>query len=106
MERAARAFGFALGVELVGDGEHLGIELDDAVERRAGFIDLGDPREIPIGQATRREFARPHALLQFRNGDFIEFKRRHTAGRIIRIGMSRMRECGKGQGRSADFQAG
>ena len=66
VERAARAFGFPLGVELIGDAEHLGIELDHAVQRGAGFIDFGDAREIPVGEAARRELARPHAVLQFR----------------------------------------
>ena len=42
VHRAARAFGFALLIEGIGDGECVGIHLDDGVDRGAILIDLGD----------------------------------------------------------------
>jgi len=89
-----------------GDGERLGIQLDDGIERGAGFVNFGDAREVPIGEIARGEPAGARAFLEAGDGHFVEFKRGNRGSRIGRVCASRMRQCRESQRRSADFQAG
>jgi len=43
VQRSARAFCAAFRVERIGDGQRIGVELDDGVDGRAALIDFIDP---------------------------------------------------------------
>ena len=58
MQRATRAFGLALLIERVGNGERIRIQFDDRVHRRAALVDLVDARKIFLDQRPSGEFAR------------------------------------------------
>ena len=73
MQRAACALGFALGIECGGDGEGIGIKLDDGVKRGAAFIDGGDAIEIGLRECACGECARGHALLKVSDCGFFQF---------------------------------
>ena len=66
----------AFGIERVGNRARLGIDFDDRAQRRAGAIDLLDPREIEIDELPRRVAARLHPLLKLLDGHLVERKRR------------------------------
>ena len=52
VKRSAQASGLPLGVECIGDGEGVGVELEDRMERRAIAIERLNPREVLL--AIRR----------------------------------------------------
>jgi len=59
VQRAARAFGFALGVERIGDRQGIGIELDYGIQMWAAstviLVDLIDSREVFFGECSSGE---------------------------------------------------
>ena len=54
VQRAARAARLSFGVELVGDRQRVGIDLEDAAERRALPVEGVDARQIFLGERSRR----------------------------------------------------
>ena len=60
----------ALGIERVGEGQCIGIELNDGVELGPSAIDLRNPCEIGGGQFMGGELTGPHAILQLIDGGF------------------------------------
>ena len=74
MQGAARAFGFAFGVQGGGDRRGVGVEFNHRVERGASLVDGGDTIQIAPGEGVRGEAARGHALLQIGDGGFFQFE--------------------------------
>ena len=74
MQRPARAFGLALGVEGGGDARRIGIQLDQVMERRALFVELFYSLQVLLDERARRLLARLHFLLQVGNGRFLEIE--------------------------------
>ena len=64
MERPARPLLLALPVELAGDGQGVGIRLDDGVEPRPAVVDLVDALEVERDELLRGRFSRRHHLLK------------------------------------------
>ena len=60
VQRAAHAAGLALGIERPRDCQRVGIELDDAVELRAGPVDGGDARELLADELLAAQLAGIH----------------------------------------------
>ena len=60
MQRAPRAALPSLGIELIGDPECVGVELDDRVERRARLVDGADARKVLLGNPSRGPSSRGH----------------------------------------------
>ncbi len=88
VQRAANTPAPALGVEPIGDGARVRVDLDHAVERRSGAIDRLDPREVLVHQRARRVLAGLHPLLQAGDGRLFQIERRRR-GRLRAGGRDR-----------------
>ena len=82
VERPARAFLRALPVELAGDGQGVGIHLDDGVETRSAPVDLLDPLEVERDEALGGRRSRRHHLLE--PGDRRLLEREGNRGGLFR----------------------
>ena len=95
MQRAARAFGFALSSSAVGDGERVRIEFDNRVDGGAVLVDVRfsyfpfiyfkDARRVPLDERASGELARFHALLQLGQRDFFELERLSGVCKRVRL---------------------
>ncbi len=72
--RGPRLFAFA--IESGGDPLRVRIHFDDRVECRTFLIDVGDPIGVFLDELFRSVFAGLKALLEIRDGQFVEFERR------------------------------
>jgi hypothetical protein len=110
VQRSARAVASALLVERIGDGQRIGIEFDDGVDRRALFIDFRDALEIFLRDRMRREFSGVHSILKRSHADFVEFKRLDAARLLAMAGtLSKRRRDNRrraeSRGRAEEFSA-
>ena len=64
VQRAAGALRPALGVERVGDGQRVGVGLDDAAQLRPAAIEGVDAVEVGLGQRARGQLPGGHSLLE------------------------------------------
>ena len=51
--------------------KRIGVQLDDAVDVRAGLIERADAVEVELGELDRSEPARGHLRLQPRDGELV-----------------------------------
>ena len=72
MKRAARMTASSFSVERVGDGQGVGVSLDDAAQRGAGTVDGFDAQQVGFDQLSRAERAGGHVGLQLVDGDFVQ----------------------------------
>ena len=75
VERAAGALLRALRVEGVSDGDRVGIDLDDRMERRATAIDFFDAIELHLRNLVSGIAAAGHPFLKLRRGRLFKRKR-------------------------------
>ena len=99
VERAADVPGRALAVEGVRDGERVGVERHDGMQRRARGVDGGDAREGRLGERPCRAAARGLRCLQVGDG-----RLDRVAG--LRPGAGGGHEEGGEEGGGADEGAG
>ena len=78
-----RALGSPLAIELVGDGEGVGIHFDHGSQTGAVLIDGFDPVEILFCERTSRVAARFDAALEGGDRRFIQFEWRDAGGRRL-----------------------
>jgi hypothetical protein len=95
VHRAAHAAGLALGVELVGDRERVGVQFDDRVH---ALVDRRDPGQVPLGERACGEPSVAHRLLHGADRHLLE-----VDGRGLRAGDERHGERGGG-GEAGDLQ--
>ena len=68
MQRAVDAVLSSLRVEPLGDGDGVGVLLDDGVEGRSAIVDIGDALQVEFGQRASGEFAGFEPGLQLGDG--------------------------------------
>jgi len=76
VQRSADASTLALAVALVGRGQRIGIDLEDAAQSRAAAIERRDPRDVFLRDRSGGLAARLHPLLKAGNRRFFEIERR------------------------------
>ena len=69
MQRAAQETPAALGIQLAGDANRLGIRLDHRAEQR---IQLGDPIQVELRDLLSAQAGARHRSLQLEHGRFEE----------------------------------
>ncbi len=84
MYRSARTFGFALPVEVVGNGKSVGIQFDDAIDRRPVLVYGGDSLQVLLRNRARGQLARLNGKLQIRDRRFFKFESREFKSRTRR----------------------
>ncbi len=72
MQRSAQFSVPALGVELVGDLQRIGIEFDHGVDLRAGFVDRRNTIQVHLHESMRGQLAGGKALLQLGDGNLVK----------------------------------
>ena len=80
VHRPPQGASLALGVQLVGDGERIRVELDDRVDLAGPDIQLVDAIEVELGNPPGRPGPLGHATLQGGDGDFFQFERGSERG--------------------------
>ena len=75
VQRPAHFSVLAFRVELVGDLQCIGIELDDGMQRRSGRVDGGDTVEVQLHDGVGGQFAGSHAALKVADTGFLQHER-------------------------------
>jgi hypothetical protein len=74
VQRPADAARPALAVERVGDGERVGVRLDDRPQGGAAAVHVLYAFEILLGDLAGRQPTRPHRLLEARGGRLVQLE--------------------------------
>jgi hypothetical protein len=96
VQRAPRTLLLSLAIELVGDGHRLGVQFDDAPQRRALAIELLDASRVLLDERSRGIHTALHALLKIGDGRLFEIENRGGGGPRLRRHSATARH-GRGQ---------
>ena len=74
MQRTPEFTAPPLGIQRLGDGLSIGVELDHRVDPRAPTVQLLNPLEVELHDPLRGPASTPHPVLELGDGDFLQLE--------------------------------